>query len=118
MPRATIVLANSILSPLTPLALLVSVCGVSSGSPGSNNEPAASTGGAAVKVHCTLGGIVAALALELYVPLLHDLFGFAPYHPTDLLICVVAGLASILWLEISEVVRTRWGKEHFRVLND
>ena len=55
-----------------------------------------------------VGGAVALLALVLYVPFLRDLFGFAVLHPSDLLICVAAGFASILWFEGIKVVRRWW----------
>jgi Ca2+-transporting ATPase len=55
-----------------------------------------------------IGGVVAALALVLYVPFLRDLFGFAPLYPKDLLLCLAASLASILWLEAFKLIRAQW----------
>ena len=52
-------------------------------------------------------GAAALLLLVLYVPFLRDLFGFALLHPDDLLICLVAGLASMAWFEAIKVVRSR-----------
>jgi Ca2+-transporting ATPase len=45
------------------------------------------------------GGVLALLALVLYVRFLRELFGFAVLHPDDLAICLAAGLASITWFE-------------------
>jgi Ca2+-transporting ATPase len=39
------------------------------------------------------------LLLVLYVPFLQNLFSFSSLHPRDLLICLAAGLASILWFD-------------------
>ncbi|MBI3330319.1 MAG: cation-translocating P-type ATPase, partial [Nitrospinae bacterium] len=46
-----------------------------------------------------VGGALGFLSLVLYVPVLRDLFRFAPLHPGDLLLCLAAGVASILWFE-------------------
>lgn len=48
------------------------------------------------------------LALVLYIPFLRSIFGFAFLHPTDLLICLIAGISSILWFEIIKLVRSWW----------
>jgi P-type Ca2+ transporter type 2C len=55
-----------------------------------------------------IGGAVALLALVLYVPFLRSLFGFAFLHPNDLLICLAAGFASILWFEALKLARGWW----------
>lgn len=52
-----------------------------------------------------VGGTLALLALALYVPFLRALFGFALLHPSDLVICLVAGISGILWFEGVKVVR-------------
>lgn len=56
-------------------------------------------------------GSLALLVLVLYVPFLRELFGFSLLHPIDLLICLGAGVFSILWFEalkvISRLRRTR-----------
>ncbi|MGE5252561.1 MAG: cation-translocating P-type ATPase [Planctomycetaceae bacterium] len=44
-------------------------------------------------------GTVALLMLVLYVPFLRKLFHFTFLHPDDLLICLLAGVCSILWFE-------------------
>lgn len=54
-----------------------------------------------------VGGAAALLALVLYVPFLRDLFGFALLHLNDVLICLAAGVASILWFEGVKIVRQR-----------
>ncbi|MGZ3637343.1 MAG: cation-translocating P-type ATPase [Ktedonobacterales bacterium] len=52
-----------------------------------------------------IGGALALLALVLYVPFLRELFGFAFLHLNDLVICLAAGFASILWFEGVKVIR-------------
>jgi Ca2+-transporting ATPase len=46
-----------------------------------------------------LGGTMLFLGLVLYVPFIRDRFHLIALHPIDLLICFVAGLASVLWFE-------------------
>lgn len=46
-----------------------------------------------------IGGTTFFLGLALYVPFLRDLFHFSFLHPDDLLLCIAAGSASILWFE-------------------
>jgi Ca2+-transporting ATPase len=55
-----------------------------------------------------IAGALALLALVLYVPFLRNLFGFAFLHPSDLLICLAAGISGILWFEGIKVVRKWW----------
>lgn len=55
-----------------------------------------------------VGGAMALLALVLYVPFVRDLFGFALLHPSDLLICLAAGISGILWFEGIKILRKRW----------
>ena len=50
-------------------------------------------------------GALVFLALALYVPFLRGLFKFSTLHPTDLLICVGGGVASIAWFEVFKFVR-------------
>ena len=45
------------------------------------------------------GGAVVFLGLVLYVPLLQDLFHFSRLHWIDLVVCLAAGITSILWFE-------------------
>ena len=45
------------------------------------------------------GGAIVLLLLVLYVPFLRKLFHFTFLHPDDLLICLFAGVCSILWFE-------------------
>jgi Ca2+-transporting ATPase len=45
------------------------------------------------------GGALMLLALVLAVPFLRELFRLSPLGSADLSLCVVAGLASILWFE-------------------
>ena len=51
------------------------------------------------------GGAVLFLGLALYVPFLRDLFRFSVLHPTDILICIAAGIVSVLWFEVMKAVR-------------
>lgn len=54
-----------------------------------------------------VGGVIIALGLVLYVPSLRELFGFSVLHPIDLLICLVAGIVSILWFDGLKIIRLR-----------
>ena len=54
-----------------------------------------------------VGGAVVFLGLVLSVPLLRNLFHFAPLHGPDLALCLLAGGASILWFEILKLIRRR-----------
>ena len=51
------------------------------------------------------GAAALCLALVLQVPLLRDLFHFAPVDGRHLLLAVVAGLLSIAWFELFKLVR-------------
>lgn len=53
-------------------------------------------------------GAAVLLILVLFVPFLRDLFGFTMLHANDLLICLAAGLASIVWFEIIKLIRRWW----------
>lgn len=57
-----------------------------------------------------IGGTTFFLGLALYVPFLRDLFHFSFLHPDDLLLCMAAGSASILWFEGIKWLRAapRW----------
>ena len=52
-------------------------------------------------------GTVVLLMLVLYVPFLRKLFHFTFLHPDDLLICLLAGVCSILWFEGVKVLKKR-----------
>ncbi len=47
-----------------------------------------------------LAGALAFLAVVLAVPVARDLFRFAPLHPDDLALCLVAGLAPLVVVEV------------------
>jgi len=53
------------------------------------------------------GGAVVFIGMVLSVPFLRGLFHFSRLHPGDLLICLGAGVASILWFEILKVIVAR-----------
>ena len=59
-----------------------------------------------------LGGTLALLGLVLYVPFLQEVFHFATLHPNDLLICLFAGVFSILWFEGLKILRHRKKGSH------
>ncbi|MGE5333786.1 MAG: cation-translocating P-type ATPase [Nitrososphaerota archaeon] len=61
-----------------------------------------------------IGGTLALLALVLYVPFLRDVFSFGYLHPTDLLICLLAGVSGIVWFEGIKIVRKWRGGLHAR----
>ncbi len=46
-----------------------------------------------------IGGAVFFLSLVLYIPVIRGLFKFSFLHTSDLLICITAGITSILWFE-------------------
>lgn len=54
-----------------------------------------------------VGGALVFLVGILYVPFLRDLFRFGPLGPVDLVICLVAGSASILWFEGFKILNGR-----------
>jgi P-type Ca2+ transporter type 2C len=47
------------------------------------------------------------LGLVLYVPILRDLFHFAPLHPNDLAISLGAGVICVVWFEIVKLLSRR-----------
>jgi Ca2+-transporting ATPase len=47
------------------------------------------------------------LALIIYVPGLRGLFRFAPLHPMDLVVCLTAGVSSVVWFEVFKVLSRR-----------
>ncbi len=51
-----------------------------------------------------VGGTPLFLGLVLYVPVVRDLFGFAPLSPLELATCLVAGIISLLWFEVLRVI--------------
>ncbi len=53
------------------------------------------------------GGAAVFLAAALYVPALRAIFRFSRLSAVDLLVCVVVGLASILWFELLKVFNRR-----------
>ena len=52
-----------------------------------------------------LGGALLALGLVLYVPQLRSLFQFSALQPVDLIICLVAAVASMAWFEVYKGVK-------------
>jgi len=50
-----------------------------------------------------LGGTAVFLGLVLYVPFLRALFRFSFLHPSDILICLAAGVCSIMWFEVLKI---------------
>ena len=54
-----------------------------------------------------VGGALFFLALVIYVPFLRDLFRFSTLHFFDLLICLTAGVVSILWFEGFKIINKK-----------
>ncbi len=54
-----------------------------------------------------VGGTLAFLGLVLYTPWLRDLFQFAPVDFGEFLIAILAGTASIAWLELYKLLKGR-----------
>jgi Ca2+-transporting ATPase len=54
-----------------------------------------------------VGGAIAFLALVIYVPFITELFGFTRLHLIDIVICFMAGIASVLWFEALKVINGR-----------
>ena len=52
-----------------------------------------------------VGGAVAFLALVLNIPAVCEVFRFSPLHAIDIVICVSAGLFSILWFELFKMFK-------------
>jgi len=50
---------------------------------------------------------IAFLSLVLFVPVLRELFHFSVLHTVDLLICIAAGVLSVIWFEYLKVL-TKW----------
>jgi P-type Ca2+ transporter type 2C len=53
------------------------------------------------------GGAAAFLGAALYVPVLREVFRFSRLSAADVLLCLVMGLASIVWFELLKVVNRR-----------
>lgn len=56
-----------------------------------------------------IGGAVLFLGAVLYLPFLKELFRFGILHPIDLLICLAAGITSVLWFEALKIFRKKKG---------
>ena len=54
-----------------------------------------------------LSGALVFLTAVLYLPVLRTLFRFSFLHPLDLLICLCAGIFSVLWFEALKVFQRR-----------
>ena len=63
-----------------------------------------------------LGIASLALALVIYVPQLSGLFGFSPLNPVNLLICIVAGLASIIWFEMYKAAKIFRNRKNSKII--
>ena len=59
-----------------------------------------------------MGGTTLFLGAILIIPAFRDLFGFAAISPADLVICVVAGILSVVWFEVFKVIRGRRTTAH------
>jgi len=54
-----------------------------------------------------IGGALAILIIVLYVPFARDLFRFSRLHSVDLVICVAAGVFSVMWFEALKIFGRR-----------
>jgi Ca2+-transporting ATPase len=52
-----------------------------------------------------LAGALAFLGAVLYFPFLRNMFHFSTLHFVDLVICLVAGVISILWFEGFKIMK-------------
>ena len=57
-----------------------------------------------------VGGAAMMLSLVLTVPFLQKLFHFNRLHVADVLLCVAAGIVSIVWFEILKILKGRWAR--------
>jgi Ca2+-transporting ATPase len=55
-----------------------------------------------------IGGAATMLSLVLTVPFLQKLFHFNRLHVADVLLCVAAGIVSIVWFEVLKIFKGRW----------
>ncbi len=53
------------------------------------------------------GGAVLVLGLVLYLPFLRDLFRFSSLHAGDMLLCLSAGILSVLWYDALKLMKQR-----------
>jgi len=64
-----------------------------------------------IALWCVLGGTVTLLPLVLLLPFAQRIFHFAPIHARDLALCIVAGLACVLWFDLLKLGK-RWLQPH------
>ena len=55
------------------------------------------------------GGTVVFLGLVLTIPFLREIFRFSVIHPVDVVICVSAGLLSVVWFELFKLFTRKRG---------
>jgi len=53
-----------------------------------------------------VSGAFGFLGAVIYVPVLQQIFRFAPLHPADLAICIAAGTVSFLVIELLKLKRS------------
>jgi Ca2+-transporting ATPase len=58
-------------------------------------------------LYWVIGGTLAGLLMTLYVPSLNRLFRFAPPAAADLVLCLAAAVAGLLWYELYKLLRAR-----------
>jgi hypothetical protein len=61
-----------------------------------------------------LVAITSLLGLIFYVPVLTRLFHFGPISGIDILYCIAAGIASILWFELVKIISRKTGFQLMR----
>ncbi len=52
-----------------------------------------------------IAGAIIFLSLVLYTPFLRGVFHFGEIHPGDIIICLVAGIFSVLWFELLKLTK-------------
>ena len=57
-----------------------------------------------------VGGTVLMMGLVLAVPVMRDLFTFSLLSPLELVVCLAAGIASLLWFEAVKILTRRYVK--------
>lgn len=65
-------------------------------------------------VKWVIGGAALFLFVVLYTPAARKLFHFDILHTKDVLYCIVAGIASILWFEILKMVKKRSANQTYQ----
>jgi Ca2+-transporting ATPase len=63
----------------------------------------------AIAIWWVTGGAVIFLGLVLYIPFLRGIFRFSSIHPIDVIICISAGMLSVVWFEFFKLFNRKRG---------